>query len=115
VNNKTGTGSIILYTNSTGSTITAGTLVEIAAGYGGIAVSDILNGETGVLDVDSQFSIPLHTSSAGISQGAAPMYAAGKIVDSAGTVTAAVTLNNARVAATVVSGASTVSVILKPT
>ncbi len=55
-------GNTIRYTNSTGSTITAGSVVEIADsatdGMIGIAVTDIPDGEEGVLEVTGVHKLP---------------------------------------------------------
>ena len=107
MDNQNSNGSQILYTNSTGTAIDAGAMVEIAAGYNGIAANDIPNGETGVLAVDIEATVPVHSTSAGFTQGVKAYYTSRK----ATSLTTGTAMSNTRPAETIASGVTTLRMI----
>lgn len=68
------------HTNSTGSTIASGTLVQVGDLHG-VAVADIRNNETGVLALSGIFTFPKLTGAAGdaTTRGGPVFFSAGSV------------------------------------
>lgn len=54
-----GDGKTFNYTNSSGSTITSGTIVDMGGSFYGVAVTDIEDGKLGALLTCGEFSLPV--------------------------------------------------------
>ena len=70
-------GKVWDYLNSSGDTIKAGSLIEIAQDFAGIPDNDIPNGEVGGVTVDGLYAMP--TSTTNIAVGSQGLSAAGAL------------------------------------
>lgn len=100
-------GGRLSYTNSTGSTITAGSLVHIGNGIMGIASNDIANGDTGILEIDDQTITVTKNTSAAIAAGA-KVYLIGTTSVVSGATAGGTLINNWFASAAATSAATTV-------
>lgn len=64
-------GDVINYPNASGDTITSGTLV-LAGSFAGVAVADIADGDTGVLNLTGVYALP--KAAGAVTQGAKLYY-----------------------------------------
>lgn len=98
--------STVLYTNATTATITAQTLVEISAGYVGVAVADIPASATGELAFGCEVTVT-KSSAPAIAMGEAAKILSGVVYPASNT--SATTLVNARPHTAAITGATTIT------
>ena len=108
MNNHVSDGGFVEYTNSTGSTFTSGTLVQLGSGYCGIATGDITDGATGILRVRGRFTVAKTTGA--IAAGEAVKLGTNTVKPAA--ATAGNTLANGRPTAAAGSAATTITIDL---
>lgn len=107
--NQVNSGEVIMYTNGTGSTITAGTVIAIGK-ICGIAINDIANGSAGAVSLKGCYTLTKKTAGDDISQGTVLKYNSGVEAASAGSTLDTVIVG--RAAADAGTAATTVDVIL---
>jgi len=107
--NQVNSGEVIMYTNSTGSTITAGTVIAIGK-ICGIAINDIANLATGAVSLKGCYTLTKKTATDVIPQGTVLVYDSGVEAASAASTLDAVIVGHAAAASS--SASTTVDAIL---
>ena len=108
--NQVDSGSVVSYTNATGSAISAGDVV-IMGKMAGIAINDIANGATGMVSIAGRYTVTKKAATDVVAQGAILIDNSGIVVASAGTNLVNVCVVG-RAAAASSSGVATVDVKL---
>jgi predicted RecA/RadA family phage recombinase len=67
-------GKVVNYANSSGSTITSGTVVEFATGRIGVALADIADSATGPIAVEGVWTLAKSGASITFTQGQSAVY-----------------------------------------
>ena len=107
--NQINEGTIVSYTNATGSDIAANAVVVMGKMVG-IALNDIANGASGAVAVKGSFQVSKKTATDVIAQGTVLVYDSGVEAASAGTTLDGVVVGHAAAASS--SAVTTVDVIL---
>lgn len=107
--NQVNRGEVLMYANSIGSTITAGSLVVMGK-ICGVAINDIPNLTSGAVSIKGCFTLDKKTAGDVITQGTVLVYDSGVEAASAGTTLTAVVVGHAAAASS--SAVTTVDVIL---
>ena len=82
--NQVDSGSVVSYSNATGSTILAGAVVVMGK-MAGIAINDIPNNTVGMVSIAGRYTLTKKTATDVIAQGAVIIDNSGIVVASAGT------------------------------